>query len=179
MKATSRCEADLERRKRAYEDAALVSRHGEMEQRICFEVGYDHRDFGCDHGRHGMQLRFVLTGPSGAVQWLAFLSNWTPGNVHFGDVQAEGGTSLVAANPRIGDGSAADLGFHAREPQYEGQDGPTPDCEYLGGDACYYDGSGLNAEPLLAAFLDHGPMAVWAALARYYQSLFGPCERAS
>lgn len=173
------CKADLARRERAFRDAALVQVDGPMQRRIYFEVGYDHRGFpeacgGGGHGQHGMGMRWVLIGPAGAVQWLVNMTNWVPGNVRYGEVGAEHPVSIVPVNPRIGDGMATDLGYHSPTPQYDGQEeSGRSECEYLPDGYCYYDGSGLNAEPVLVAFLAHGPHAVWAALARYYGELFG------
>lgn len=123
-----------------------------------------------------MNLRFNLIGPKGAVQWMANMTNWTPGNVIHGTVQADQPVSLVpvTAMGRIGDGMATDMGYHSPRPLWDGQEEyGRMDCHLLPGGECYYDGSGLNAEPVLEAFLAHGPHAVWAALARYYTETFG------
>lgn len=154
MVTTNPCEADRERRQRAATGSTLISRDGPMERHIAFEVGYDHTAHpdacgGGGHGRHGMTLRFVLKGPSGATQFVMNMPNWTPGNTTcIGGIEAINGPSLVPIRWPIDDG------------------------ELLDGAACYYDGSGLNAGPVLEAFLSHGPMAVWAALARYYADIF-------
>jgi hypothetical protein len=181
----NRCEADLERRKRALNDCALVQRAGNLERRIEFEVGYDHSAFkddcgGGGHGKHGMTMRFVLIGPHGAVQWVACMINWYPGNIRNGDVGSAEPVSLVPAmqHRHIDDGMAWDLGYHSPIPQYEDQTPTRGSCEYLPGQQCYYDGSSLNAQPLLEAFLEHGPMAVWAALARYYTEALAITESA-
>jgi hypothetical protein len=155
-----------------------VERVGNIERRIVFEVGYDHRAFpdecgGGGHGQHGMNMRWVLIGPKGAVQWLVYMTNWVPGNVRHGEVGAEHPVSIVPVNRVIGDGMAADIGYHSPVPLWEGQEEyGHMKCELLPEGECYYDGSGVNAEPLLEAFLAHGPHAVWAALARYYGSTF-------
>lgn len=179
-KSTGRCVEDLERRQRAWADRALVERQGDMERRIEFQVGYDHRAFPNDcgggaHGQHGMEMMFLLIGPAGAVQWKVAMPNWVPGNVDVIDtVPGDWPVSLVPANSRIGDVYPVDLGFHSPKPTYEGQENyGRDDCHILPGGTCYYDGSGLNAGPVLQAFLSYGPMAVWSALARYYQELWG------
>ncbi len=118
-------------------------------------------------------MRFYLLGPSGCVQWVANMPNWVPGNTNtIDDVQVISGASLVPTNSRTDDMYPNDLGYHSPKPIYEGQDG-RDDCHLLPGGTCYYDGSGLNAGPVLEAFLSYGPGAVWAALARYYQELWG------
>lgn len=182
---TNRCKQDRERRERAWTDCGLTEKVGNMERTISFEVGYDHRSFpedcgGGGHGQHGMSIRFVLKGPAGAVQWLVNMHHWVPGNVHYGHVETTDNqpVSLVPLKyPQVGDGMATDLGYHSPREMYEGQYGPREDCEYIDG-PCWYDGSGLNAEPILEAFLSHGPHAVWAALARYYMQTFGAADDA-
>jgi hypothetical protein len=176
--SNDQCEADMKRLERARNDSALITRDGVMERRIVFEVGYDHRSFGCGHGQHGMTMRFLLYLPPGWVQWAANLPNWVPGNVGDTGVGAEHPVSLVPARYRqIGDGMATDLGYHSPTPRYEGQEEyGRMDCNLLPEGTCYYDGSGLNAEPVLEAFLMHGPMAVWSTLARYHAEVFGSWE---
>jgi hypothetical protein len=176
------CHADRERRERAVADSALVARDGPMERRIEFEVGYDHRAFpeacgGGGHGCHGMTLRFILAGPAGAVQWAAAMPNCYPGNVSHGSIAATRVGSIVPieAPEAIGDGYATDLGYHSPAPHYDDQT-RMDHCHLLPQGYCYYDGSALNAEPVLEAFLAHGPHAVWAALARYYSELFADAQ---
>lgn len=179
MADENRCQADNERRRRAFADRTFVVRDGTMERRIEFIPGYDHTSFpedcgGGGHGRHGMELAFILIGPAGAVQWKCTMLNWYPGNIVYGDAPASEPISMVPAHPRIDDTMATDLGYHSPKPMWEGQeDYGRDDCHLLPGGTCYYDGSGLNAGPVLEAFLSYGPMAVWAALSRYYQELFG------
>lgn len=167
------CRADLDRRERALSGATFVARDGPMERRIGFDVGYDHRSFGCGHGQHGMTMRFVLQGPAGAVHWVMNMPNWVPGNLDtLGDIKGNG-VSVVPVRYPISDGTATDLGYHSPKPLWEGREEyGRLDCHILPDGICYYDGSGLNAAPVLAAFLEHGPMAVWATLARYYQDVF-------
>lgn len=171
------CQAAQKNRERAQHEADMVDRRGTMERRISFEVGYNHSAFDCGHGQHGMNLRFTLIGPHGAVTWLVFMTNWVPGNVSgFGTVPAIDPVSLVVPilYPTLGDGMAADLGFHSNEPSY--RDHESMDCDLLPAGYCYYDGSGLAAGPVLEAFLEHGPMAVWASLARFYAHLHEESE---
>lgn len=179
------CREDWERVGRAMAGAELVERNGPMERRIGFEVGYDHLAFpeacgGGGHGRHGMGLRFTLAGPAGAVYWLMNMPQWLPGNTgrSLGDVPAvPGGVSAVVpvTAPGLADARPYMRGHHSPRPLWSDPDDPPEPsaCHLLPGGACYSDGSSLDAIPVLDAFLAHGPMAVWAALARYYQELFG------
>ena len=176
---TNRCEADTERRQRAAADDTVTQDLGNgMQRMVTFQVGYDHRPFpedcgGGGHGRHGMTLRFILRGPHGAVQWVAYLMNMIPGNVNImGEVESEHPVSVVAVLDRsLGDAMATDLGYHSLVPQWEGQEEYKRECKLLPEGYCYYDGSSVNAVPVLAAFLQHGPHAVWASLARYYKEV--------
>lgn len=88
------CKADLERRQRAMRDDTVTERFGNFERSVTFEVGYDHRAHpeacgGGGHGQHGMTLRFILKGPSGATQFVMYATNWVPGRVHrLGTIEA-------------------------------------------------------------------------------------------
>ena len=180
MADENRCHADRVRRERAAAGSDFIVRDGPMERRISFEVGYDHTSHpedcgGGGHGRHGMTMAFILLGPNGAVQWKINMLNWYPGNIDtMGTVGATSPVSVIPANRQVGDTYAQDLGYHSPKPRYEGQEEyGHMECHLLPEGYCYYDGSGLNAGPVLGAFLEHGPMAVWATLARYYGELFG------
>lgn len=174
----NRCRDDLKRRERARADNSVSEDLGGMVRTIGFDVGYDHRAFpddcgGGGHGVSGMKLNFILRGPGGAVVWAAYLPNWYPGNVaeFMGDIPAAEGLQSLVPCRRDSDGIAYDLGYHSPKPQYD--DHTRQDlCHLLPEGYCYYDGSSLNAQPILEAFLEHGPHAVWASLARYYQEVF-------
>lgn len=166
------CKDDTIRRERSNRDCGITEDLGNgMTRRIEFEVGYDHRSFpeacgGGGHGQHGMGMAFLLTGPEGVVQWKVNMPWWTPRPLGpLGDLDLpennHGYTTLI---------NSWDLGHHWRTPTYDGE--MKMDCCYLEGQThCFYDGSGLNAGPILQEFLYHGPHAVWAALARYYSEL--------
>lgn len=134
-------------------------------RRIEFEPGYDcmtalGEEAGrrC-HGRHGMNVRFLLIGEEGAVQFLMYASDWLPGSIEHGHTRRD--LPLMGA-------MAADLGHHWLRPVYEGEESHGSKCEYLADAPCFYDGSGLNADPLLVAFFDSGPDAVWEYLTAYW-----------
>lgn len=136
-------------------------------RRIEFEPGYDCvSDYptcwntmgGGRHGRHGMNLRFLLIAEEGAVQFLMYASDWLPGSVDFGSTKD--GMNLVGT-------MAADLGHHWTRPVYEGQEAQGA-CEYLHGATCFYDGSGLNAGPVMDRFFREGLDAVWDSLEDYH-----------
>lgn len=65
---------------------------------------------------------------------------------------------------------AADLGYHAKEPHYEDQSKMAP-CEFVEF-GCYYDGSGLNAEPFLAILASGNINLLWQELEAYFDRTF-------
>lgn len=131
-------------------------------RRIDFEPGYDCWTNGCSqrHGRHGMNMRFLLIGEAGATQFLLY-TGWEPGKVHHGTLRSDSGAM------------AADLGYHWTRPLYDDHFTDGKPCEYLCGAQCFYDGSGLNAEPVFERFVLDGADAVWEELQAYYLDLCG------
>jgi hypothetical protein len=111
-----------------------------------------------------MEMAFYLLGPEGVIQWKVAMLNWIPSPVN-----SLGGLPVLF--PNIDDIMAIDLGYHWPTPTYEGQtEYGQMECDLLPGGKCYYDGSGLNAGPVLERFLRFGPHAVWSDLARFYQA---------
>jgi hypothetical protein len=114
-----------------------------LTREIRFEPGYDHR---YDHdpdsrltGAHGLTIRFLLTGPQGAVQFVIYTG------------------SIPAA-----------LGYHWRSRVNAADQPPTHLCDVLGEGWCVYNGSDLNREPLLAGLITDGHEYVWTALEAYH-----------
>lgn len=124
------------------------------------EPGYDCWTQPCDvkHGRHGMSLRFLLVAEEGATQFLMYTSDWLPTFEPFGAQRGETFHGPMAAC----------LGHHWTRPLYEGESGGDP-CEYLHGAPCFYDGSGLNAEPVMKRFFVEGFDGVWDELEQYHR----------
>ena len=120
------------------------AREDGLEQAVVFEPGYNKR--GSQYGVHGMGIRFLLRGPKGCTQFV-MNTGWVPGESM--------GLTTFNMFPM-----AVDLGYHAVVPQYGDLNDPdedwrpyTLDCVYLPSGKCYYDGSGLNAEPVMVAFI--------------------------
>ena len=144
---------------------------------VRFERGYDcirfecvsgspgcHPGSGGSHGRHGLAIRFLAAGDAGAVQFVVN-TGWvpqrvTPSSIFMRHVDDWGGYTLPT-----------DLGYHAKEPQYEGQTEVSADCEFTGG-PCFYDGSGLDAMDGMYALVNGGDEALWAFLDAYYEHVF-------
>lgn len=144
----------------------------EFRREIRFEPGYDYREedrgkpTGQQRGCHGLNMRWLLHGQDGTIQFLVY-TMWLPSWVKEGPW-----------GPRVDDGRraefrpmAADLGRHwdrvLGDPVWETQD----KCDVRPSGHCFYDGSGLNAEPLFAKLLTEGHEAVWAEMESYYWDL--------
>ena len=136
---------------------------GDTERAVLFQPGY--RTDRKTYGLHGMDITWLLRGPRGVTQF-SMSTGWVPGQG-----MTPGTSDLFPM--------ATDLGYHALCPQYEGAFGPRDDCDYLPGGRCWYDGSGLNAEPVMARFLIEGEPAIWRELAEYHDTLIvGEAESA-
>lgn len=130
-----------------------------------------HSDPKRNYGIHGLEIRFILKGQKGAIQFVLY-TNW-----HLPHVTKE----LKARQYEAIDGdphwmerpTPADFGYHAYTPQYEGQTrmgacAVLPDAPR----GCYYDGSSLRAEPVYHRLLAGGDAGVWAALEEEYKRRF-------
>lgn len=145
-----------------------------MNRRIEFAPAYDkrHPDPQKDYGIHGVEMRWLLEGPRGVIQFVVY-TNW-----HLPGVQRELDlkslrTSLIALQARYHP-MPADIGYHSPMPIREWQKEPTfQSCEYLGGKPCYYDGSSLGARDFFELLVEEGHEAVWQKMEEYYQRTFG------
>lgn len=147
----------------------------DLQRIVEIEPAFDKRsaDPKKNYGIHGCNLRMVLKGPDGAVQFLLY-TNWQlPHVAKEQDMKILSKAGLldyvdlhVTYHPM-----PADLGYHSRKPQFEDQKSMGP-CEYCDGADCYYDGSGLNAEPVYLKLLEGGSDAVWKELENFYRSIF-------
>jgi hypothetical protein len=117
----------------------------------------------------------ILKGDKGATQFVLY-TNWQLPHVtkELDDRllnEARQGKlsqySLYSSHP-----VPADLGYHSLVPMYDGQGICRGNCEYLDGNPCYYDGSGLNAERIYEVLLKEGSDGVWRELEDYYNKLF-------
>ena len=149
-----------------------------MEHIVRFEHGHDCIRFECiddspnckpgsggSHGIGGMSIRFLSKGEAGAVQFLLY-TGWlpqrvTPSQIGHRDIWDWGRGTYPA-----------DLGYHSKTPQYDGQEVIDGACEFCDGQPCYYDGSGLNANDAMYALVNGGQEALWAFLDGYYASVF-------
>lgn len=119
-----------------------------------------------NYGIHGMEMRFVLKGERGAVQFVYYSCQYLK---HVADELALSMIEKGSIKYHAFRGMAVDIGYHAYTPQFEGQS--SRQCEILGCD-CYYDGSSLNAEEFEDKFLRGGSDVVWPMLEEYYADIF-------
>lgn len=128
------------------------------------------------HGVHGMELRWFLRGPAGAIQFV-FSTDWIPGELWPGHgVSPDGSRGWI----RLVDGlwstdpSGRGIGIHSLVPQYDGH-AREPGCALL--DApCYYDEQLSGADRFVPRFLADGDQPIWDELAARYAELL---ERSS
>lgn len=134
-----------------------------FDRAVRFYPAFDKRndDPAKNYGIHCVDVGFFLKGPLGVVQFTLF-SGW-----HLPHVADE----LERKSPTLRYPMATDLGYHSPTPRYEGQTVMRDKCDLLGC-ACYYDGSSLNAEPVLDRLLREGDKGVWAALEDFYHNVF-------
>jgi hypothetical protein len=151
-----------------------------LTREISFRPAYDGRssDSRKDYGIHGADMSWYVKGPKGVIQFVVH-TNW-----YLPHVAQELSENIIARPSRylskpqhiiscFGP-QAADLGYHAKRRQYKGQT-KREDCHLLK-NGCYHDGSGLNAEPVLALLIEKGSDAVWARLEEEYMSRFGSVD---
>lgn len=100
--------------------------------------------------------RFVLKGPNGATQFVVIL------NTQFRDDP----TAPKTLRGPMG----VDVGYHAYEPQHEGQE-PFGECQFLDGEICYYDGSGMAGMDLADAVQEKGINYIWEVLLARYKRI--------
>lgn len=154
-----------------------------LEHKVSFEVGHNCKDFNCKwdkkdcrpdkpgyHGIHGMQIRFIVKGPKGAVQFL-FSTDWIPfeykGHMRTPLRVNQLGPEVHGLFP-----FPLDLGYHSYRPLYKGQTSIDGACSILDGKPCYYDGSSLNAYDAYATLVNAGEASLWEFLEEYYMSVF-------
>lgn len=138
-----------------------------MERRTEVYPSWDKRssDPKKNYGSHCCDIAFYLIGKRGAYQFKAFTGWFLP------HLKAEGKHLTSLSDYPMG----YDVGYHAREPQYEGQSHMDGDCPIIGG-KCYYDGSGLYGAEVGKILVSEGSEAVWKILEERYVERFGALE---
>ena len=139
-----------------------------MERTIKFYPAYDKRssDPKKNYGIGSATLGFYLIGELGAIQFTTS-TGWNLDHVHE-ELKHKHFDYYDPLKPQ-----AYDLGYHSPNPMYEDYKPMSEPCEFVGGKPCYYDGSTLNAEPILKLLITQGSDAVWKELEDYYIQTFG------
>jgi len=79
---------------------------------------------------------------------------------------------FVQKNSSVDYPFAFDLGYHSPKPKYDGQIIMEGSCDYVESGKCYYDGSGLNAVPVMEEFIKNGEESIWERLNEFYEYQF-------
>lgn len=149
----------------------MTERNEDLTKTITFTPAFDKRsdDPKKNYGVHAVEMRWVVRGRLGAIQFLMY-TGW-----HLPHVAVELRTKQ-APDFSFEAPIAADLGYHSPVPRYADQKPMSRKCDILGG-TCYYDGSGLHAQPIMDMLIEKGGDAVWDELCDYYRSTFiADCE---
>lgn len=140
-----------------------------MEKIVKFSPAFDKRnsDPSKNYGIHGVDMRMILKGDTGAVQFVVY-TGW-----HLPHVQKEMRAKMHPDKYSLFEPMPADIGYHSLHPMYQDQDILSKECEYLNGKPCYYDGSGIMANEVYVILLEKGSDGVWEYLEKYYIERFG------
>jgi hypothetical protein len=116
-----------------------------------------------NYGVGNVSMTFFLRGEKGAIQFKI--------GTEWGIKPVRDHLSGFSSEYRSYDKpSGWDLGYHAKEPQYEGHS-PMGQCDAIGCQ-CYYDGSGLQADEMIEGFMAGGTAWLWPKLAEVYRARF-------
>jgi uncharacterized protein (TIGR02996 family) len=147
------------------DEATQIRQEAGFVRRVEFSPAFDKRnsDATKDYGIHGVDLRMVLVGPRGAVQFLLYTGWMIP------PVREELQEQIYGMrNPYP---MPVDLGYHSKVPRYEDQKVQDENCVYLGG-PCYYDGSSMSAQRAFDALTTTGDDGLWQFLKNHYKQVF-------
>ena len=142
--------------KREFFPAKVKAVVGDYERIISFKTGYECEipfTNGHSHGRHGMEMIFILKGKLGVIQFVVY-TGWMPSYKRF---DGEKSSPLPA-----------DIGKHSYKPSYDDET-KRENCNWLDGADCYYDGSGLAADEVFKVFVKDGEEAMWTELEKFYK----------
>jgi hypothetical protein len=146
-----------------------------LEESVQFVPGYNCPVTGGQgHGVHGTEVRWFLRGPAGAVS-LVMATDWIPGERYPGHGLAPSGQNEHWDMYPMAFG----LGYHARMPQYEGQEVDLDDCNLIGGGPCYGGADLSGPDEAVRRFVTEGEQAVWDALEAAYASIITARERSA
>lgn len=112
-------------------------------------------------GIHGVDMRMVLSGELGAVDFCIY-TGWMLPSVR------------LEHNLRhyVPDAMPAYVGYHSPHPKYPEQT-PQDNCQLIKGDVCYSDVSYTTSDEVFDVLTKKGSDGVWEWLENYYVELFG------
>ena len=130
-----------------------------------------------DYGISDANMTMFVAGDAGAVQFVV-MTRW-----HLPAVQKELDNRVFfhdwkSFNPlMLHKPIGTDVGHHSKIPMRDGEN-PIEEkgCEWTVGQPCYYDGSTLRAQDMLAKLIAEGSEPVWLELEEYYQTLVDRAE---
>lgn len=120
-----------------------------------------------NYGLGGLRVWFILIGPRGAVQFQCGFPIYLP--------HVERTLVPTWTHTRRDEISGWDVGYHAKEPQFEGQS--QMDCKHVEGGKCYYDGSSMRAQEWADEIFtirgERPEKEIWTRLENEYRERFG------
>lgn len=128
-----------------------------------------------NYGIHGVECRWVVKGPLGAVQFVLY-TNWQLPHITKRHIKRQLNVRDHISLEVMFLPLPADVGYHSPKPMYTDHTA-RENCPYLDGKPCYYDGSGIRAEGVFDILLEKGGEAVWDYLETEYRTLFEEEER--
>ena len=138
-----------------------------MEESVQFVPGYNCPvPVGSGHGVHGMEIRWHLRGPAGAVVLVMF-TDFIPGERWPGHGLSPSGRHETWNLYPAGGG----VHYHGRAPLYDGHEADDG-CPLLGGQ-CYRDIHYMGADDAVKRFPAEGEQVIWDALEEAYKRLGG------
>lgn len=137
----------------------------EFTREVEFTPAFDKRDSDPkkNYGIGGVDIRFLLKGKEGAIQF-RLSTGW---NLPHVKAEHKGRHTVCELYPM-----PTDLGYHSLKPMYNDHSPLTDECGVLDGKPCYYDGSGLAAERVFDVLVSEGHGGVWRELEDYYVKQF-------
>lgn len=153
-----------------------VRRPHELERRVRFLTGYDHREGSpiadpakANVGAHDMEIEFALVGKDAAVSW-RLNTGWMRFPLRRGLLNYEGRRDEPGLDGVLWDRYPRGIAVssHTRV-DYLDLDLSEQDCHLIG--RCYGDSSYLGGTELLRTLVGEGEEAMWDALNDWYRSM--------
>ncbi len=140
-----------------------------LEESVQFIPGFAciKKDNSLSHGKHGMEVNWVLRGQAGAINF-RMKTDWIPSDEEQSKDDPFGLTAPSFPSGIFPMGS--DIGIHSVVPLHKVDDPYSHECALIGG-TCYYEISFSRASNLTSMFLVWGEQVIWDELLETYQVL--------